>query len=131
MKTLSRVVKRCTDFASAPPPVEGQDDGAVPSMFQIESLKIEEHKRPLIGLLSTDILVLVADSGESTGPVDLFTVIRLGSSPSSSCAVITGMEGRGLRILDPQRAILYLELASPAEAQTWASMINQQAVIFS
>lgn len=100
-------------------------------MFQVESLKIEEEQgRPLVALLSTDILVLVFDNGSDAGQVELFTVIRLVRPTHYQCASACGKEGKTLRIVDPQRAIMYLEAPSSTDAQEWASAINQQAAAF-
>ena len=115
--TLQRALKKSSEH------VTSENDG-VPSLTQVLYLRPEVEAKSLIALLTSDILVLILDNGETSGPISLHSVLRLGQNTRTSCASAFGSEGM-LRVVDT-RSVLYLKLSSQAEAQSWAKAINDQ-----
>jgi len=114
--TLERAQKRTFEH------VQSEADGSS-TVNQVYCLKSETETKPLIALLTSDILVLIHDNGETVGQVKLHTVLRLGQSKRTSCA--TARRDGVLRLVD-SRQIMYLKLSSEDEAQAWADAINSQ-----
>ena len=83
---LTRVVKRTADYVDVP--IEGRPVEA--TFAQVHSLKVETQNRPILALLTSDILVLIKDDGDANGQVELFTVLRLGQTTKSRCASAFG-----------------------------------------
>ena len=123
---LCRVVKRASHYVEAPASSPSSTNpSAAPSLVQIHSLQTDSRVQPIIALLCSDILVLTHDSGLPSGPLDLFTVLRLsGSAGRTLPASVFGSDGM-IRLID-SRAVLYLRCGSNAEAEAWAAAINTQ-----
>lgn len=128
---LCRVVKRQSHYVEAPGLTHSpSSNSTAPSLVQIHSLLTDSRVQPIIALLCSDILVLTHDSGLPSGPLDLFTVLRLSASSSSSSSARTlpasvfGSDGM-IRLID-SRAVLYLRCGSSADAEAWAAAINTQ-----
>lgn len=115
--SLQRALKKASEH------VTSETDGTT-SLTQVLYLRPENETKPLIALLTSDILVLIHDNGETAGQVQLHSVLRLGQSNRTSCATVFGSEGM-LRVVDT-RSVLYLRLSSHEEAQIWAKAINDQ-----
>ncbi|KAH8921149.1 hypothetical protein BT69DRAFT_356469 [Atractiella rhizophila] len=135
---LMRVLKRRSQYVDVGQQSSAGDvnsnSGTLPSgersLIQVNSLEVETETRRLIALLCSDILVLCKepeDGMDGTGPVDLYTVIRLSPTPGvkSVPASMFGPAGSMIRLVD-SRAILYLSCPSHAEALTWVESINLQ-----
>ena len=126
---LCRVVKRASHYVEAPASSPSSTNpSAAPSLVQIHSLQTDSRVQPIIALLCSDILVLTHDSGLPTGPLDLFTVLRLSGSGTAGGrtlpASVFGSDGM-IRLID-SRAVLYLRCGSNASAEAWAAAINTQ-----
>lgn len=118
---LERSLKRASEH------VESAGNGST-TLAQVHYLKAEIEPRPLIMLLTTDILILLHDNNETVGAVQLYSVLRLGQNNRTPCASAFGHEGK-LRLVDA-RSILYLKLSSESEAHVWADLINRQVCSF-
>ncbi|KAH8919815.1 Dbl homology domain-containing protein, partial [Atractiella rhizophila] len=143
---LMRVLKRRSQYVDVGQQSSAGDvnshPGTLPSgersLIQVNSLEVETETRRLIALLCSDILVLCKepeDGMDGTGPVDLYTVIRLSPTPGvnwfqyeSHAIYRIAQANSGLTVirLVDSRAILYLSCPSHAEALTWVESINLQ-----
>lgn len=104
------------------------------STVQVDCLAPELTPRSLVGILCNDLLVLCRDPSEgkdTTGPVDLWAVLRMQTLPQPASIV----HGNGtstplftvpvftrittaLRLVD-NKAILYFDAPSPSDALNW------------
>lgn len=113
---LTRVVRKATVPYQV---INAQGDA---SEVQVECLSPESNPRALIGILCNDLLVLCRDPSDGTDPtaqVDLWAVLRMQTLPQPASIV----HGNALRLVD-NKAILYFDAPSTADALTWFRAIN-------
>lgn len=123
---LLRIVKRTSTFVG---PQNPEPPTALSQVYQLHTLHTESNRQTLVALLCSDILVILREATESGSPMELFTVIRLSSTPDKAPPASVFGPDSLLRVVADSRAILYLECTSRAVAASWAHAINAQQVL--
>ncbi|KAM0749495.1 hypothetical protein T439DRAFT_348910 [Meredithblackwellia eburnea MCA 4105] len=128
--TLVRTVKRSSTFLET---ANRAGAGEPQDLVQVQSLVTETTKQDLIALLCTDLIVFVkapSDPNDHSGPVDLFTVLRLNRAGPEQASPVTVFGGENmLRVVCDSRAILYLQASRRSEAIAWANATALQQSI--